>query len=77
MRVFARPTSLNFVKNQMEDKNFVLDNAKFKRSEVLDPDRMTFSARGKILFVDIETLPSIADTMRITNVSYLSSCRLS
>lgn len=47
----------------MEDKNFVFDNAKFKRPEVSDSkDRTAFSAGGKILFVDMETLPSIADT---------------
>lgn len=58
----------NFVKNEMKDRNFVLDNAKFKRSEVLDWKDRTFPARGKILFFDMETLPSIADTMRITIV---------
>lgn len=75
MRVFARPTSPNFVKKS-DGRNFVLDNAKLKRPEV--SDRTTFPARGKILFVDMETLPSIADTTRVTKLlSYLSSRRLS
>lgn len=71
MRVFVQPTGINFVKNQMEDRNFVLNNAKFKQSEVSNSDRTTFSARGKILF-DMETLSSIADTMQDRECSYLS-----
>lgn len=59
-------------REKLEDRNFVLDNAKFKRPEVSDSDRAKFSARGKILFVDMETLPFIADTMRV-ECSYLSS----